>query len=461
LHRSPISGTITTSLPEDVFSIINAQTNLIDEYLVGCQLLHTEQGDEVLIDSLLAIFRIMWHKQTHFRDSFLHDLESCIAAANDFLRMIEKVDMLLFEMSKKYPHLQWKEGKASSTALLRREAVELISLFGSDAVYAAQRASTFVMRAIQQSTIPKELFSREWEDKMVHNEVAVSMVRTYEDFLTDIHNWIGQDFLYHKIIVALVRSTVCFYIKCFVQKADTVRRQNKIRRRDDFGFLSASRAICRIMYDIEVLRDYFYNLAKESAPLGRVVANELSVLFVILECMWLAVGGTGADSLEEFVVVVHKRTGANSNVTEHFLSDLWLMCAPFENQHVIHNAVKAMGPELQMVTTRMREKDAASPWKVSNSSSADVSCLTLDDMLLSFYEDISIQQKSSICGNIVHNLKDLRGNRKRQQLLCGEDIDNLSENSPASDALFDKLKDKLEPLRRLLGEASPYAGKSL
>lgn len=179
---------------------------------------------------------------------------------------------------------------------------------------------------------------------------------------------------------------------------------------DHVGFMSASRAICRMTYDIEVLRDYFRCVvSKESDALSRVVSDELSVLAIILECMWLAVDQTGADSLEEFIVVVHKRTGADSEVTKQFLSDIWLLIAPADKHHVIDETVKMMQSELQMVSSRMQESDAASAWKAKNNSSNNIaSSLRLDEMLKTMYDDRNAQMQASICGNILRDVVDFR-----------------------------------------------------
>jgi hypothetical protein len=471
LRCNQFSGALSTSLPEDVFSLVAAQTSLLDEYLISSHTLHTEAGDSVLMDGLLSIIRNLWYKQTHFRNTFLISLESCIAAANDFLRMIEKVDDLLYSMAKRYSHLEWEGPKLNvTTSVLRTEAADLISLFASDAVYAAQRTSTFIFQTIQQSEIKQDLFGKEWEDKLVHNQVAVSMVKTFEDYLSDIHNSIDQDFLYHKVVLALVRSTVCFYLQCFIQKADQVRRAKrklgpgKKAAVEQYQFISTSRAICRMTYDIETLQDYFYNIAKESPPLARVVADELSVLAVILECMWLAVGQTG-DSLEEFIVVVHKRTGANSNVTKHFLSDVWLLMAPSDEQHVIANTVRLMTAELDMVSKRMQEKEAASPWKlpcgISNNNCKDPMVgLRLQDMLQSMYQDRILQEKASVCGNLINNVRDLREREPSDPF--------APPPSPPQnlESLHQKLKNtlKLDHFRQYLGdkkEAQHYAGRAL
>jgi hypothetical protein len=403
----------------------------------------TEAGDSVLADAILSILRNLWQKQTHFRNTFLKDWEYCIAAANDFLCMAEKLEDLMQSLVEHYPHLVWTEDNKgdTTTSVVRREASDLISLFSNDAVHASQRAVAFIMQSIQKSDIPSQLFSHEWEDRLVHNEVALSMVRTFEDYLSDVYNYLDQDFLYHKVVIALVRSTVCFYVQCFVNKADQMRRAMKRdfghKREKEIAFMSTSRAICRMTYDIEVLRDYFYSVAKESAPLGRVVANELSILVVLLECTCLAVNQTGVDNLEEFVVVVHKRTGADLEVTQHFLSDLWLLMGPKNEHHAVEKAVKMMHTELRLVSTRLKEKDSALP------ASNDMTGLRLDEMLKTLYEDRILQQKSSVCGNILRDVKELREERK---------LEASEHRKPGWKAKLNN------PLKRFLGESSEHAG---
>ena len=446
--QTNLSGSLFTSLPEDVFTVVEAQMSVLIEYINSSDLVATEAGDSLLIYGLLSILRGLWCKQTNFRNSLLLDLESNIAAANDFLRMIEKVDNFIHRTAQNYPHLPWTENKGEVSAV-RREAADLISLLGGDAVHAAQQVAAFVMRAVLRSDVPTKLFSRDWEDRFVQNEVVVSMVRLFEGYLSDIHNWVDQDFLYHKVVVALVRSSVCFYLRCLVKKADQIRRS---KRRLGMGnkragyqvFVSPSRAMCRMSYDIEVLRDYFHSVAKENVALGRVVANELSVLVVIFECMWLAVGKTGADSLDEFIVVVHKRTGADADVTKHFLSDLWLLMAPSGDQHVIQSALIGISAELKLVSARMKEKDANSPWKANDNGFVG---LRLDEMLKSLYEDRILQERTSLCGNILTNVKELReGNRNR--------TDSFGEPKPFDSAdLREKIKGtvKFDHLRKYLG----------
>jgi hypothetical protein len=436
ITTSCICGTLSTSLCEDVFALVEAQISLLQDYLVSNELLRTEVGNSLLIEALLSILRNLRCKQNSFRNTFLRELASCVAAANDFSRMAERVEHLQQSMAERYPHLDWTgDDERNLTFTFRREASGLIDILEADAVCAAHRIASFVVQGLHQSGVSLELFSHDWEDKYVQNEVAVSMIRTFEDYLVDIQNCIEQEYLYHKVVAALVRSTVCLYVQCFVKKADSRRREMKRLKKNarDYAFLSASRAIRRMNYDVEVLQDYFSCHVKGTVPLERIVVNEFSVLILLMECMWLAVGKTDADSLEEFVLVVHKRTGANSDVTRQFLSDLWVLVGPKNEHRAVENTIRMMDAELQHVSKQLEERSLTTT-TVDN----DMACLRLDEMLKNLYEDRILQEQSSVCGNIIRDVKELGGEFKPRS------------DDPGSDTLR-KLRE-FKPLKRLLGE---------
>ena len=158
-------------------------------------------------------------------------------------------------------------------------------------------------------------------------------------------------------------------------------------------------------YDIEVLREYFGNIAKDIPSLGRVVDTEFSVFELLLECMWLAVDRKPGDSLEEYVVVVHKKvSGANSAVTRHLLSDLWLLMGPRDEHHSIESEVRMMDAELQNVTSRVQEIAVKHVRAVN-----DAACLQLDEVLRNLYQDRILQENSSACRNLWREVRSLAG----------------------------------------------------
>jgi len=307
-------------------------------------------------------------------------LESCCAAANDFTRMADHLDDLMRMLEIKYPHLEWNafDGDHCRTVALRREAQDLAATLGCDAVFAAQQVESFVMEAVyQQSSIQADLFHRDWEDRYTHNEVILTLVRTFEDFSNDVQNYLVSEYLYHKVVNTLARSTATFYVRLLVLKAIQVRastsgtrsrimnrnkNKNSLnkqlttdqRLQQQLPFASPSRALCRMMYDIQVLQNYFRNIAKACprSTLKQDVASELSILTLIHQFLSLAVNQSGPESLEEFIIVIHKYIGTEIEVTKHFLSDLWYLTAPGVKRNMIDVAVGMVRAELQLVSDR-------------------------------------------------------------------------------------------------------------
>jgi len=195
VHTSTVDGTLSTPLAEDIFTLVDAQLTLLDEFLESADLAMTDTGDAVVLDALLSIFRILCYKQIHYgRTSlFLQDVESCIARANDYWRMGEKTNSMMQEVSeKRYAHLTWNTAKSKNNLseweitgnLVEKEASRLIDLLNSDAVQASQRAAIYIIQAIRQYDIPRELFSRHWEEDLTNNEVAKYIVTVYGDYLS-------------------------------------------------------------------------------------------------------------------------------------------------------------------------------------------------------------------------------------------------------------------------------------
>ena len=360
----------------------------------------------------IAILKSLWSNEELYGKTALVDINTCVAVSNDCLRMIERVDAMIESLTLTYTHLPWDDDEIEDTNAyhIQQKAADLVNLYGRNAVYASQRIANFILESIQTSSVPAELFSSKWEDELVQNEIAMSITRTIEDHLSNIRKGIEQDFLYHKVVAALVRSTVCFYIQCFINKAHRMRMAMKLdiggKRRERIAFNTTNKAIWRIYYDVEVFQDYFLGLAKDNVSLRRIIMNELYVLSILVECMWLAAGETSDDSFANFVVLVHKRTGADSIVTKNLLSDLWLLVGPKNDHRVVESAVHTMQEELQLVSTRLQEKDEAK--LLSSPEMNEFSCLKLDTVLKDLYHDRVFQEKSSLCANILRDVKEFR-----------------------------------------------------
>ena len=275
LSRSVDDDSVFTTLCEDVYSLVNIQVDVLHEYLLVKKIDKTEIGRKVVLVTMLSLVQNLHQLQLQHRDRFLTGLESSCAAANDFLRMIERFDDLLDAVHRRYPRLRallmnpvtaMNKEDSAKMALLEQKSSELVALYGNDAVYSVQRSQIYVMKVIQNSTIKHDLFSAAWEDEFVHNEVSLAIVHTLEDFLSDCYEHLSDAFLYGKLVSALMQSTVCFYMQCLVQKADRARLQKRklaIGGPTDSPFRSPRRAIMRMMYDIEVFRTYFKTMAKQ------------------------------------------------------------------------------------------------------------------------------------------------------------------------------------------------------
>ena len=107
LSNSASTGTVTTSLAEDVFFLVDVQLNVLHDFLQDAGILNSDTGEDVIEDALLAIFRCVWAEQTRHRESFLTSFELCCATANDFFRMMTRMEELMTSLEHKYPFLEW------------------------------------------------------------------------------------------------------------------------------------------------------------------------------------------------------------------------------------------------------------------------------------------------------------------------------------------------------------------
>lgn len=156
-------GRLVTSLCEDVFSLASVQLRTIRERL-------TKKSD-ALVMAVCLIFSQLRSKQLSARNTFLTDLESCCAAANDFQRMSEQVEDMVNDL------IDHSELPQSSVQMLEDSCGALVSLYSGDAVYAAQRAHGFIFEPIEEA-ISEELFGPKWEVELTSNELAMTLTRT-------------------------------------------------------------------------------------------------------------------------------------------------------------------------------------------------------------------------------------------------------------------------------------------
>jgi len=168
-----------------------------------------------------------------------------------------------------------------------------------------------------------------------------------------------NDLLYRKVVDSLIRAVVCFYVTELVHKADEANRRRNQMKRNKLTFFNPTRAVDRMTGDLELFRSYFQKLVEDSPSLGPVVEGEMSALVLIHECLGLAVTNTGGTtSLKEFVIVVHKKLTRKTEVTRHFMGDLWLLAAPSSRRNDIYKAINVVQDQLQELSLHMEEEAA-------------------------------------------------------------------------------------------------------
>ena len=365
-------GRLTTSLGAELFTLFDMLMSILHEYLTAGSLVNTDAGDAIIVDVLEFLLLNLKYKQTHFRDRCLQDLESCCAASNDFFRMTETAEEAVTKVLERY---QLRENRLKAKSMLRKKSRELISLYSSDAVYAAQIAHMFVFAPICDS-IEQELFGVAWEENFTQNEVAKSIVRTIDDFFGDIEVFLLNDFIAKKCADALVSATCVFYVRCLLLKA---RQQKDWRHKKNTAFVDPQRAVMRIKGDIRLMKEFFLGIAKRMPALTRVVEQEFSFLSAVFECLMIGSGLSKAGDIRDFVFVLHKIT-KNIDVTRNLVSDLYVLVSP-KDEHQVRGIVGSMKQDLLLTFSDNSSQAHAQP-----PSRQQVPGLSMEEMLADVYD---------------------------------------------------------------------------
>jgi hypothetical protein len=341
--QSKTSGTLSTSLAADVFSLIGIQRDVLHDFLVSHEMLSTKEGDIMLVDGLLSTFRELKQTQQDHHLVFLTTLEASCAAANEFFRMSELMEAVMADLIKTYPFLE-NPVEDCQAALLLRECSELVGIFTQDSVYAAERTHVFILQAVDSSSIRSEFFSEEWEDDWTSNEVAVAMAKLFDRDLVDIQRFLCDAFLYHKAVVGAAKALVCYYVHCLIEKAHYVRCQRKprnriIRHRDQQAFCDHERALQRMHGDITILRDFILDKVKGQNAPEWIVTNEFSFLELIHA--WLR--SKDLALRESLTILIHERI-MDASVTRQFIGDLWQLSEKQHGKEVIYRAIASLEP---------------------------------------------------------------------------------------------------------------------
>lgn len=360
-RRDP-QGALRTSLPSDLFSLIRTETSVLQDLFVQ------EGKSPSSKEAHEALTTLMGHvQQVHESNSQMHlhpaSLEDCCAAANDCMRMAENMEKYIEDV-REDPGIEL-------------DASELIRVWSQDAVAAAGRTQVFTSRQVQSAA--EDFFSKEWEEEWTRNEVSLGVVETFDTMLNEVEDYLASDYLYHKAVGMSVKALICFYIRCVVNKADKVLRRNRNRVRfiqeDMLPFQNHQRALRRMADDIAIFKEFCERRCEGSGVLRRVAFEEMYILDLIRESL----GATELDSLESFILVLHKRTGADMLVTRYFVGDLWTLMIEQQHKSEVQKTVQELHPDLVMLTKGLKER--AKP------VNDDLVHMDLGHMLKAIYED--------------------------------------------------------------------------
>mmetsp|Transcript_18399 Transcript_18399/g.51294 ORF Transcript_18399/g.51294 Transcript_18399/m.51294 type:complete len:423 (-) Transcript_18399:44-1312(-) len=317
-------GRLTTSLCEDVYSLAGVQLRTIRERLT--------RRSEALVQAVGVIFKNLYEKQIACRNNFLLDFDTCCAASNDFIRMSENCEEILGDLM--------AECNLSDEAQnqLDEQSGVLLGLYSGDAVFAAQKVHLYVFEPIEES-IADELFGEEWLDELTANELALTLVKTLEDFMEDLELYIDE-LMVGKTLDAFVTSTVIFYFKNLLRKASE-HKSNK-----DPLWNNVPRALERIRGDIDTMRGYFDDLQDAYPALKRAVPEQFEILETVHELLSIA-SGASQSSERDFVIMLQKRI-RNIPLTKLVVGDLWHVTNPAAEKDM-YEMINGMETELNAV----------------------------------------------------------------------------------------------------------------
>jgi hypothetical protein len=221
---------------------------------------------------------------------------------------------------------------------LEEQSGALLGLYSSDAVFAAQKIHLYVFEPIEEA-ISEELFGTEWLDELTHNDLALTLVRTIEDFMSDLEEFLDE-LMVGKTLESLITSSVIFYLKTLLAKSSSHTSKSKPLWSDN------NRALERIRGDITVIREFFDELADSYPSLPRVIESEFALLDTVLELLTIA-NGTSESAERDFVILLQKRI-KNIPLTKFVVGDLWHLVNPTGEEN-IYNLIDSMEDEMVAV----------------------------------------------------------------------------------------------------------------
>lgn len=312
-----------TSLCEDLFSIVGLHLRTIRQRLT--------RRSEALVQAVGVIFKNLYEMQIACRDDFCDGLEECCAAANDFIRMSDRCEELVQEIQDEC------NLSPASAENLEEQAAALLNLYSGDAVYAAQKTHIYCFEPIEEELNDK-IFSEDWLDAETHNESALTLVRTLDDFMVDLEVWLDE-VMVQKCVEAQITSSIIFYLKMLVKKSAEHKSRSSL-------FSDNDRALQRMRGDMQTIREYFVGQAESMPTLTRVIEREFTLFEAIIEIMAIAAGLSSSD-IQDFIFVMQKSI-RNVAITKFVVGDLYHIVNP-PDEHKIYELIDGLESEMLAV----------------------------------------------------------------------------------------------------------------
>lgn len=316
-------GLLITSLCEDVYALAGVQMKTIRERL--------PRKSEAMVSATGQILKTLYLKQKNARDQFLVDFETCCAGANDFVRMSEKLEDILYEIRMECTLTEDAE------KTLDEQSGALLAQYSTDAVYAAQKTVVYIFQAIEEE-IGEELFSVPWLDEYTDNDLGRTIFVTIEDFLGDLNGFL-DDIMVQKVLEALISRTISYYV------GQLLDRSGKHKKGNQSFFADNTRALDRMNGDLRLCKEFFEGLAEEDFPtLSRAIDQEFEFYETIHEILSIAAGASDGD-IQDCMFVFCRRV-QNVEMTKMIIGDLYHLVNPGEEKSV-YEAVDELEEELK------------------------------------------------------------------------------------------------------------------
>ena len=176
-----------------------------------------------------------------------------------------------------------------------------MSLYSRDAVFAARKIHAYIITNIEEAILDT-IFGTEWLHKLTHNDLALAVVRTVEDYMDGLQLYLSSVML-GKMLDALVQSVVLLYSKGLIGMAPKqVSSKKSIWKKDN------QKALDRTAGDIAVMKNYFDCIAEEKSTyptLAHAVESRFEFLYILYELLSIATG-CSSSTIHDFVQILHK-----------------------------------------------------------------------------------------------------------------------------------------------------------